>query len=31
MVSQLKDLKELLDVGALSQAEFDVAKKKILG
>ena len=31
MVSQLKDLKELLDVGALSQEEFDAAKKKILG
>src|SRR5436309_8301568 len=30
MVSKLKELKELLDVGALTQQEFDTAKQKLL-
>ena len=30
VVAQLKDLKELLDSGALSQEEFDAQKKLIL-
>jgi hypothetical protein len=29
-ISQLKDLKELLDAGVLTQAEFDSQKQKIL-
>lgn len=29
-ISALKDLKELLDAGVLSQAEFDAQKRKIL-
>tara|TARA_B100000780_G_C20869095_1_gene345666 strand:- start:8 stop:586 length:579 start_codon:yes stop_codon:yes gene_type:complete len=30
IVSQIKDLKELLDAGAINQEEFDKAKKKLL-
>jgi hypothetical protein len=30
IVSQIKDLKELLDVGAITQDEFEKAKKKLL-
>ena len=29
-VAKLKELKELLDAGALTQEEFDIEKKKIL-
>ena len=29
-VAQLKELKKLLDMGALTQAEFDDTKKKLL-
>ena len=31
MADQIKELKELLDSGVISQAEFDDAKKKIIG
>ncbi|WP_338380519.1 SHOCT domain-containing protein [Fructobacillus cardui] len=30
-MGQIKELKELLDLGAITQEEFDLKKKEILG